>query len=153
MRNRTPTNPDDIAARRAAFQRVRKGISHAEIARLTGLSLNTVRSYSGPSSPNTAATWTAIEAVRAEALKRARKAVQIAEDTLFRCEIELQRLERMTLADTFLVEGKSSLETATVAVEGQPKASRGNFPAVPASSRNQISPCPSSASAPVAGQI
>lgn len=52
-----------------------------------------------------------------------------------------------------VVEGKSSLETATVAAEGQPKASRGNFPAVPASSRNQISPCPSSSSATVAGQI
>jgi hypothetical protein len=152
-RNRIPLDPQDIAARRVAFARVRKGIPHAEIARLTGLSLNTVRCYSGPSSPNTAATWTAIEALQAEAVRRARKAVAKAEDTLFRCEIELQRLERMELPPS-PVEGKSSLKPVAAVAEGQPQAaSRRNFPDLRSSSRNQISPCPSTSSAAGPAQI
>jgi len=149
-RNRIPTNPADIAARRAAFNRLRKGIAHADIAKVTGLAVNTVRAYSSPTNPDMAATWTAIEALRAEALKRARKAVAKAEDALFRCEIELQRLERMELPSS-AVAGKSYAETAVSVADGQGKALQ--------AARGSASPAPAPAACnrlsltPVSGQI
>lgn len=87
---------DDIEARRRAFQRLRArlGMNRNELAALTGLTPRTVGNYFAPSSPRVAATWVTIDVMRSQAIVQAKAAVSIAEDNLFRAEVELQSLER-----------------------------------------------------------
>lgn len=80
VRNRTPSNPADIAARREAFNIVRKGMRYAHISKVTGLAINTVTAYANPVNPDQAATWASIELLREEAIQRAKTAIAAAEE-------------------------------------------------------------------------
>ncbi len=93
---RTKRTPD-LEARTRAFNKLRRmgRMTRADAAKVTGLTANSIRIYSAPSSPYAAATWATIELLRQEAIRSAKKEVDIAEDALFRREIHLQNLERM----------------------------------------------------------
>lgn len=96
MPGRPKSDSSDIEARRRAFQHLRAklGMDRNELAALTSLTPRTVGNLFSPSSPRVAATWTTIEVMRSEAIRRAKAAVTMAEDRLFRAEIDLQNLER-----------------------------------------------------------
>ncbi|MCO6389937.1 helix-turn-helix domain-containing protein [Aliihoeflea aestuarii] len=93
---RPKSDPADIDARRRAFQKLRKrlGMTRADLAALTGLTPGTIGNYCSPRSANVAPTWKAIGVMYAEAIHRAKAAAAIAEDAMFRAEIDLQNLER-----------------------------------------------------------
>lgn len=97
----------NILARRDAFQHLRRvlGMNRAELSKIIGHTPRGVGNLFSPSSPNVAATWATIEVMRQEAIRRARPVITVAEDRLFRAEIELQNLER---------EGEAAADFGTV---------------------------------------
>lgn len=98
VRNRTPSNPADIAARREAFDIVRKGMRYAQIAEVTGLSIHSVNAYANadnPSTPDRAATWASIELLREEAIHRAKAVIAEAEKE----HEEIVRRAKVAIAD------------------------------------------------------
>lgn len=95
VRIRSASNPADIAARRVAFDIVRKGMRYAHISKVTGLAVNTVTAYANPVNPDQAATWASIELLREEAIQRAKAAIAAAEEE----HEEIVRRARAAIAD------------------------------------------------------
>ena len=119
-RGRPPSDPDDIAARRKAFQRLRRvlDMDRNELAAVTGLKPGTIGGIMSPSAPHVAATWATIDVMRREAITRAKAAVTAAEDRLFRAEIELQNLERGTGPAAILSDRNPPTEACASQVSG-----------------------------------
>jgi transcriptional regulator with XRE-family HTH domain len=91
---RAPSDPADIAARRAEFHRLRKrlGLSAAELGNLTGLSASTIRNYASRN-PSGTATWTTIDIMHQASIRQADANIAHARHRLIEAEIERQELE------------------------------------------------------------